>query len=266
MKLNVYRPNSVKLRRLTNEGVFKFKDAWGEIYSDKKENKGENLHSLINLLPLIDDEYSTEIQSAPALDLSLEHKNRYFLAEYLFKNLDDFFTNKRKTLNLKNDYNFWAWMALVYVNGLTRDFRKITEVVRFIPDAGDFKGPGYSLLYRHAIRESYLMYEMYKEESKIYFSPRRLADMGDFWEQIRARYYMRRHKSMHKYLVKKYSHPDGSGYARPKATEEVVAEKDMGFSSVRRLVHRYKNISVIYAAPLCDENKLGEILGPGFDI
>ena len=48
---------------------------------------------------------------------------------------------------------------------------KMLEKYHYLPDAGVIqRDNGVPLLYRHSVRESYLLFDNYKEESKIYFS------------------------------------------------------------------------------------------------
>ena len=60
-----------------------------------------------------------------------------------------------------------------------------------------------NLIYQHSIREGYLMYRKFKDESKIYFSQEGLGSMGDVWEQTRSRGDFRRHIGLHNYIIKK---------------------------------------------------------------
>ena len=260
MTINRNLPHKIKIRSLNEKGLLQFNKIWKQMNGDKKNKNLDDREKYVLQLPKLDDEFSDEIHNGPEIDLKIKHQNRYYFAKYLFENL-----NETVEINeLKNDWGFWAWLSLAHLEQLTRNFAKINAEEQFVPDAGVTKAPGHSLLYRHNVREPYLLYLRYKEESKLYLHKSEMETMGDFCEQARARKFMRAHKAMHKYLMQKYV--DNDGYAIEKASEEVNPEKDMGEKSLRRVALRYRNIAILYAAPRLSPKQLGEILGPGLEI
>ena len=260
--INLERPKTTKLRILRDEGLIEFKKVWELIYEDFDKNNGINLPSLVEKLPKLDDELSTEIEDSPSITIKENYENRYYLSEYLVKELDDFVSKKK----LFNEYGFWGWLSLAHILVLTNNFNKVSMWWNYIPDAGVIKKSGYSALYRHAIRESYILNSRFKEESKIYFHRTQVETQGDFWESSRGFALMRNNNSIHKYFVKKFSDPDGSGYAKKGASAILSDKKTKSKESLRRVGPNYKRVSVSYAAPLLNEEELGFLLGPGLEI
>ena len=114
-------------------------------------------------------------------------------------------------------------------------------------------------LYQHSVREGFLMYRQYRDESKIYFSKSGIGYMGDFWESTRGFGALRRNETLHKFILKTYSDPKGSGFARRGAT----AQKGKSWS-IRRLAPAYSMLSVNFAAPLLTCEDLENLLGEDF--
>ena len=104
------------------------------------------------------------------------------------------------------------------------------------------------------------MYAKYQEESKIYFSKSGLAFSGEMWEQTRSRGATRTHMGFHKFVVKTYQDPNGSGFARKNS-----GDKDHITSwCIRRLCTTYSKLSVNYAVPLLSSEDYENILGDDF--
>ena len=259
------RPEKINLYKLTYDGVRQFERVINELRDEikyKKSNKiknsvDESVLEIIKELPDIIDKNSNKINNSPVIDLTIKHPTRFELSKYLYQTLDEFITENK----LVRDPYFWTWLALVYFEDLTNGLLKVNKPVQFITEMGPFKfGKKINLIYQHSIREGYLMYRKFKDESKIYFSQEGLGSMGDVWEQTRSRGDFRRHIGLHNYIIKKYSHPNGSGFARPNTASD-------GFKdSLRRLGPSYLKISVNYAAPLCDVSDYANLLGPGFEL
>ena len=260
--INLERPENTKLRILNDQGLIKFKNAWDLIYVDFDKNNGLNLSSLVENLPQLYDDLSYEIEDSPIIKIKDTYKNRYYLSDYLVGELDDFINQKK----LFNEYGFWGWLSLAHILILTNNFNKVSMWWNYIPDAGINKKSGYSALYRHAIRESYILNSRFKEESKIYFHRTQVETQGDFWESSRGFALMRNNNSIHKYFVKKFSDPDGSGYAKRGASAILSENNPKSKESLRRVGPNYKRVSVSYAAPLLNEEELGNLLGPGLEI
>ena len=262
--IKLKRPNTIALRELTDDGIIKFFNVMKSLNELKKKkiNTPENVLEKLQDLPEIDDDFSISLFNSPTIDLTLNFKNRYFFAEYLYNNIDSFVKEKR----LSKNYGVWAWLALAYIEILTDNFKNILEKYHYLPDAGIIKRTdGVPLLYRHSVRESYLLYANYKEESKIYFTRKTMSQMSDFLEQSRGFTKMRRHKSMHSYLVKKYRDPN-SGYLITGAANKIEPEKNKGRNSVRRIGELYNCLAVSYAAPRLTSVQLGRLLGKGLEI
>ena len=258
------KPKKISLRELTDDGLWKFFNVMKTIneIKKKKTKTPEKVMELIKNLPKVNDSFSIELFNAPELDLTLDFKDRFYFAKYLHSTLNEFIKEKR----YRNNYRMWAWIALSYLDILTDDFSNILEKYHYLPDAGVIqRDNGVPLLYRHSVRESYLLFDNYKEESKIYFSRNTMSKMSDFLEQTRGYTKLRRHKSMHQYLVKKYLDPN-TGYLKAGAASKVLPEKDKGRSSVRRVGPLYECLAVSYAAPRLTTSQLGELLGKGLEI
>ena len=262
--INFNKPKKISLRELTDDGLRKFFDVMKNINELKKKKiqTREKVLELIKDLPKVNDDFSIELFNAPELDLTLNFKDRYYFAKYLHNTINEFIKEKR----YRNNYGMWAWIALSYLEILTNDFKNILEKYHYLPDAGVIqRDNGVPLLYRHSVRESYLLFDNYKEESKIYFSRNTMSKMSDFLEQTRGYSKLRRHKSMHKYLVKKYLDPN-TGYLKAGAANHVLPEKDKGRNSVRRVGPLYECLAISYAAPRLTTSQLGELLGKGMEI
>ena len=259
------RPEKIEMHKLTYEGVRKFETVINDLRKEikyKKDNKIKNsvdtvVLELIEKLPNILQEDSYKIKNSPIIDLTIKHPTRFELSKYLYSTLDKFVTEKK----LAQDPYFWTWLALVYFEDLTNGLLKVNKPNQFITEISPFKfSKKVKKLYQHSIREGFLMYKKYKDESKIYFSQEGLGSMGDVWEQVRSRGDIRRHIGIHNYIIKKYSDPKGSGFASTNTATE-------GFiDSIRRLGTSYLRISVNYAAPLCDVYDYANLLGPGFEL
>ena len=261
--INYKKPKNISLRELTDDGLIKFFNVINEI-NELKRKKIKNYEKVLEIvkdLPVVDDDYSRALFNAPSIDLTLTFKDRYYFAEYLHKNINNFIKEKSQFRN----WGLWGWLALSYIEILTNNFKNVLEKYQYLPDAGINRGSGVPLLYRHSVRESYLLYDNYKEESKIYFSRNSMSKMTEFQEQTRGYSKIRRHKSMHAYLVKKYRDPN-TGYLIKGASSKVEIEKNLGRSSVRRIGPLYDCLSVSYASPLLTAPQLGELLGKGFEI
>ena len=109
------------------------------------------------------------------------------------------------------------------------------------------------------MREGFIMYRTFGDESKIYFSKKGVGYMGDFWEQTRGLGTIRRSDTLHKFIIKTYSDPNGSGFARTGA----LATKGRSWS-LRRLSDLYSNLSVNYATPLLTLEDLENLAGEDF--
>ena len=261
--INFKKPKKISLRELTDNGLIKFLNVIERIneLKRKKIKSHEKVLEIIQDLPEIDDDFSRKLFNSPSIDLTLNFKDRYYLAEYLHKNINPFVKEKR----LYKNYGLWGWLALAYIEILTDDFKNVLGKYQYLPDAGINRGSGIPLLYRHSVRESYLLYDNYGEESKIYFSRNSISKMSEFQEQTRGYSKIRRHKSMHSYLVKKYRDPN-TGYLIRGASSKVEVDKNLGRSSVRRIGPLYDCLSVSYASPRLTSSQLGELLGKGLEI
>lgn len=258
------KPKKISLRELNEEGLRKFFNVMDNINKIKKNKTKtpEKVFELLEDLPKVNDEFSMELFNAPELDLTLDFKDRYYFSKYLHNTLNNYINEK----GYRNNFGMWAWIALSYLEILTNDFKNILEKYHYLPDAGILqRDTGVPLLYRHSVRESYILYNNFKEESKIYFSRNTMSKMSDFLEQTRGYSKLRRHKSLHAYLVKKYLDPK-TGYLKTGAASKVLPEQDKGRGSVRRVGPIYECLAVSYAAPLLSASQLGELLGKGLEI
>ena len=256
MNKSIKRPSKISMHQLNVSDINKFKKIINKLRSIK-DVESKEYQSWVKLLPEIKGPNVKKIPNSPSIDLTLIHKTRFELSKYLYKHLNEFITKN----NLVYDPYFWTWLSLVYFEDLTNNLKKIDMASVFITDMGDFNlGRTVNLLYKHAIREGYLMYAKYQEESKIYFSKSGLAFSGEMWEQTRSRGATRTHMGFHKFVVKTYQDPNGSGFARKNS-----GDKDHITSwCIRRLCTTYSKLSVNYAVPLLSSEDYENILGDDF--
>ena len=252
----IKRPDKISMHQLSHSDVELFKSIINNLRNEK-DKKSKEFFNLIRKLPLIKGGNTIKLANSPSIDLTLIHKTRFELSKYLFKQLDEFI---KKNSLIYNPY-FWTWLALVYFEDLTNQFKKIDTPSKYITDMGDFSlGQKVNLLYQHSIREGYYIYAKYGEESKIYFSKGGLQFNGEMWEQIRGRGATRTHKGFHEFVLKNYRDPNGSGFARTKSTDKATETR----WAISRLCTTYTKLSVNFAAPLLTSNDYEEILGEEF--
>ncbi len=255
------RPNKISIHKLTHKGVNNFIDTINNIrqHKTKKKKVDESIIPIINSFPEIDGKDTDLFINSPQLDLKIIHPTRFELSKYLFLQLNDFIKENKL---VKNPY-FWSWLALVYIEDLSDGFKNVSVPHNYVPEMGNFDFNNQrNKLYQHSIREGFLMYRKFGDESKIYFSKMGVGYMGDIWEQIRSRGDFRRHNGMHKYILKKYYDPEGSGFAKKNASADAFEYAD----SLRNLAPCYLKLSVNYAAPLCEPEDFSKLLGPGFEL
>ena len=92
-----------------------------------------------------------------------------------------------------------------------------------------------------------------------------MSKMSDFLEQTRGYSKLRRHKSLHAYLVKKYR-DSNSGYLITGAANKIEPQKNKGRNSVRRIGELYNCLAISYVAPRLTTSQLGKLLGKGLEI
>ena len=151
------KPKKISLRELNEEGLRKFFNVMDNINKIKKNKTKtpEKVFELLEDLPKVNDEFSMELFNAPELDLTLDFKDRYYFAKYLHNTLNNYINEK----GYRNNFGMWAWIALSYLEILTNDFKNILEKYHYLPDAGILqRDTGVPLLYRHSVRESYILY------------------------------------------------------------------------------------------------------------
>ena len=260
------RPESIVMHELTTSGIEQFitviRNLRDNIENQEKVLKikpfkiDSEFQSILRQLPKIDSGYKKKYRDSPSIDLTLVHPTRFELSRYLFKKLNNFITQNK----LEDSPNFWSWLALVYFEDLTAKLTNISTEGNYIPEMGGYKfSKKNAKLYQHSIREGFLMYRQYQDESKIYFSKAGIGFMGDFWESTRGFGALRRNETLHKFILKTYSDPKGSGFARRGAT----AQKGKSWS-IRRLAPAYSMLSVNFAAPLLTCEDLENLLGEDF--
>lgn len=256
MNKSIKRPDKISMHQLSASDINKFKNIINKLRSIK-DSESKEFQNWLKLLPEIKGANVKRFSNSPSIDLTLIHKTRFELSKYLFHQLNEFIKNN----SLVHDPYFWTWLALVYFEDLTNNFKKVDMPSVFITDMGDFNlGRTVNLLYKHSIREGYLMYAKYKEESKIYFSKSGLAFSGEMWEQTRSRGATRTHMGFHKFVLKTYQDPKGTGFARKNS-----GDKDHITSwCIRRLCTTYSKLSVNYAVPLLSSEDYENILGDDF--
>lgn len=256
MNKAIKRPDKISMHQLSASDINKFKNIINKLRSIK-DSESKEFQNWLKLLPEIKGGNVKRFSNSPSIDLTLIHKTRFELSKYLFHELNEFIKNN----SLVHDPYFWTWLALVYFEDLTNKFKKVDMPSVFITDMGDFNlGRTVNLLYKHSIREGYLMYAKYKEESKIYFSKSGLAFSGEMWEQTRSRGATRTHMGFHKFVLKTYQDPKGTGFARKNS-----GDKDHITSwCIRRLCTTYSKLSVNYAVPLLSSEDYENILGDDF--
>ena len=262
----IKRPESIEIHQLTDDGVEKFIEVIGKlrkhiaeqrnIYNIKPGNIDSKILELLKELPKINSGESKKFKNSPFIDLTLIYPSRFELSRYIFKKLNAFITKN----NLEDNVGFWSWLALVYFEDLTDSFKNVSTEVNYIPEMGDIKlSKKKKKIYEHSIREGFIMYRSFGEESKIYFSKDGVGYMGDFWEQTRGVGTLRRSNALHKFIYKVYLDPKGSGFARRGSLSQ------SGKSwALRRLSNAYSNLSVNYAAPLLELEDLENLLGEDF--
>ena len=262
----IKRPESIAMHQLTENGVEKFMEVIGllrqhiddqdKLYNIKPGNIDSRIYELLRELPKINSGESKKIKNSPPINLTLVHPTRFELSRYIFKRLNEFIQKN----NLEDNVGFWSWLALVYFEDLTDSFKNVSAEVNYIPEMGDIKlSDKKKKIYEHSIREGFIMYRSFGDESKVYFSKKGVGYMGDFWEQTRGLGTIRRNKTLHKFILKVYSDPNGSGFARRGSLSQ------SGKSwALRRLSESYSNLSVNYAAPLLEMEDLEKLLGEDF--
>ena len=262
----IKRPESIAMHQLTENGVEKFMEVIGLLrqhiddqykhYKIKPGNIDSRILQLLRELPKINSGESKKIKNAPSLNLTYIHPTRFELSRYIFKSLNEFIQNN----NLEDNVGFWSWLALVYFEDLTDTFKNVNTEVNYIPEMGDIKlSSKKKKIYEHSIREGFIMYRTFGDESKIYFSKKGVGYMGDFWEGTRGLGTIRRSTTLHKFILKVYSDPNGSGFARRGSLSQ------SGRSwALRRLSDAYSNLSVNYATPLLEVEDLEKLLGEDF--
>tara|TARA_B100000579_G_scaffold376364_1_gene341801 strand:- start:313 stop:1122 length:810 start_codon:yes stop_codon:yes gene_type:complete len=262
----IKRPESIEIHQLTMKGVENFCEAIGllrqyiddqeKIYKVKQGNIDSKILEILKELPKINSGESKKFNNSPSIDLTLVHPTRFELSKYIFIRLNQFIDKNK----LENNIGFWTWLALVYFEDLTDSFRNVSAEVNYIPEMGDIKLSNQKKkLYEHSIREGFIMYRSFRDESKVYFSKKGVGYMGDFWESTRGLGTIRRNDILHKFILKTYSDPNGSGFARVGST----SQKGKSWS-LRRLANAYSNLSVNYAAPLLALEDLENLLGEDF--
>jgi hypothetical protein len=186
------------------------------------------------------------------------------MSGYLYDNLSSLVEAEQ----LRHDVGFWSWLALLFFSQLTDGLSRVSRREHYIPSIGPtWRMPGHSVSHRHSIRESYILYESFGDESKIYFNPESVSMMGNMIEQLRSRGDIRRNRNMHSFIVNKYARREGnlSGYAVTGAAQKPNLSTGAGSNSAVRLGVLYRRLSVAYFAPLLADKELSEYLGPGFE-
>ena len=125
--IKLKRPNTIALRELTDDGIIKFFNVMKSLNELKKKKitTPENILEKLQDLPEIDDDFSISLFNSPTIDLTLNFKNRYFFAEYLYNNIDSFVKEKR----LSKNYGVWAGLALAYIEILTDNFKNRVRIL-----------------------------------------------------------------------------------------------------------------------------------------
>ena len=108
------------MHQLSHSDVELFKSIINNLRNEK-DKKSKEFFNLIRKLPLIKGGNTVKLANSPSIDLTLIHKTRFELSKYLFKQLDEFI---KKNSLIYNPY-FWTWLALVYFEDLTNQFKKI---------------------------------------------------------------------------------------------------------------------------------------------
>ena len=262
----IKRPESIEFHQLTENGVEKFMEVIGllrqhideqdKIYNIKPGNIDSRTLQILRELPKINSGESKKIKYSPSLNLTLVHPTRFELSRYIYKQSNEFIQKN----NLEDNIGFWSWIALVYFEDLTDSFKNVNTEVNYIPEMGEIKlSKKKKKIYEHSIREGFIMYRSYGDESKIYFSKKGVGYMGDFWEQTRGLGTLRRSNTLHKFILKVYSDPNGSGFARTGS----LSQRKKSWA-LRRLSDAYSNLSVNYATPLLELKDLEKLLGEDF--
>jgi hypothetical protein len=252
-------PIRVPIRRLTESGLSLF-DAY---ISNLRSQSSFLERSEPAVISPFDDSLAEILAPNDQIDPTKIFENRFAMAEYLVAELSQAVSR----LNLRNDVGFWSWLALVYFEQLTTRLEKVRRREHYIPSIGEiWRMPGHPVAHRHSIRESFMLYESFGEESKVYFNPDSVSKMGNMIEQLRSRGDIRRNRNIHSLIVRKYARRDGAlaGYAATGAAQKPDPDTGNGFDSAVRLGVLYKRLSVSYMAPLLSDIQLSEYLGPGF--
>ena len=253
------------MHQLTENGVEKFMEVIGllrqhiddqyKYYKIKPGNIDSRTLQLLRDLPKINSGESKKIKNSPLLNLTYVHPTRFELSRYIFKSLNEFIQNN----NLEDNVGFWSWLALVYFEDLTDSFKNVSTEVNYIPEMGDIKlSSKKKKIYEHSIREGFIMYRSLVMNLK-YILVKRSWLYGRFWEQTRGLGTIRRSTTLHKFILKVYSDPNGSGFARTGSLS--TSGKSW---ALRRLSDAYSILSVNYATPLLEIEDLEKLLGEDF--
>ena len=218
------------------------------------------------------DPYSledSEIISNIEIDINKKFKNRYELAKYIYEIINVAFPEKEVRFSFYGNPDFWAWFSLIYIEQLTAGFtikETISRGEHYIPAIQRFSKawevrPVY---HRHSVRESYRVYSLYKEKSKIYFNPDGVQFHGNVMESIRSRKKCANHPSLNEYINLKYDR--GDGFAKRGAATTYSKKKGTGGKSLVRLGLIYKRMNNNYVAKFMDPYQIAERIGPGFEL
>ena len=118
--------------------------------------------------------------------------------------------------------------------------------------------------HRHSVRESYRVYSLYKEKSRIYFNPVGIQFHGNVMESMRSRKNCANHPNLNDYINLKYDR--GDGFAKKGAATTVSKKKGTGGKSLVRVGLIYKRMNKNYLAKYMDPYQIAERIGPGFEL
>ena len=123
---------------------------------------------------------------APITNIEIEKRTfqtKLEFARYIDGKLSEMIESNKRMRGRLNDPGMWAWLSYFYWDQVAPESngkRQIGESYRHIPN------DDYRYVIRHLLRGPWLLYQRYKQHSKIFLcNP--LHQLGDFTEQIASR-------------------------------------------------------------------------------